>query len=167
MPVRPLCRLFFRPDRRTAVFRTAELPIPDPNYQALTEHPRRPRHGIQRDGHIPWVQQAIQLRPAGLKVARHSLLGLLLLLHFLRELPRQHSLDRDSLHFLPNAFLFEKTIEARSAMVEGDLFPSLLHGSPLSCFFLFPRARLKSGAGVRRVFLMNPCNSTIRPNLSM
>src|SRR5271157_1821519 len=167
MPVAPLYRLFFRPDRRSAVRRTAWLPILDPDYQALTEHPCRPRHGIQRDGHIPWVQQAIQLRPAGLKVARHSLFGLLLLLHFLGELPREHSFDRDSLHFFPNTFLFEKTIEGRSAMVEGDLLPILLHGSPLSCFFLLPRARLKSGTAVRRVFLMNPCNNTIRPNLSM
>src|ERR1039458_8285942 len=128
----------FRSNSVRPMFHASSFSIPNPNDQTLAEHPRRPRHGIQRDRHIPRVQQAIQLRPAGLKVSRHRLFGLLLLLHFLRELPRQHSLDRDSFHFLPNAFLFQEIIEARSAMVESDLLLSLLHGSP--------RHRLPTGA---------------------
>src|ERR1022692_1740696 len=166
IPVAALATLTCPEGSPTARFHRAKLPVANPNYQALAEHPRRPRHGIQRDRHIMRIQQAIQLRPAGLKVSRHRLFGLLLLLHFLRELPCQHSFDRDSFHFLPNAFLFQEIIEARSAMVESDLLLYLLHGSPLSCFFLLARASLKSSAGVRRVFLMNPCSSTIRPSLS-
>src|ERR1017187_2417143 len=146
------------------MFRATSFPIPNPNDQALAEHPRRPRHGVQRDRHIPRVQQAIQLRPAGLKVSRHRLFGLLLLVHFLRELPRQHPFDRDSFHFLSNTFLFQEIIEARSAMVESDLLLYLLHSSPLSCFFLLARASLKSSAGIRSESLPLPGNhrSSIR-----
>ena len=167
MPPHTLCWLFLRPTARSAMFQPAKLPIADADYQALAQRPRRPRHGIKRDRYILRVQQAIQLRPAGLKVTRHSLFGLFLLMHFPRELPRQHSFNCDRFYLLPNTFLFQKGIKARSTMVEGDLLPSLLHGSPLSCFFLLLSARLKSPVGVRLVFLMNPCSSTIRPSLSM
>jgi len=121
------------------------FPILDLNYQALAEHPRRPCHRVQGYRHIPRVQQPVQLRPAGLKVSRHGLLGLLLLLHLLRELPCQHPFDRDRFHLFANAFLFEKAIETRSAMVEGDLLRALLHGSPLSCFFWLRRATNPGG----------------------
>ena len=125
--------------RFTARLCNSGLPVINADDQALAEHPRRPRHRVQRDRHVPRVQQAIQLRPAGLKFPRHGLFGLLLPLHLPRELPCQHAFDRDRFHFLPNTFLFQKTVEARPAMVEGDLLPSSSWQPPF--LFLLVAAR--------------------------
>ena len=46
-----------------------------------------------------------------MKLLRHRLLGLLLFLHGLFQLPRQHPLDCDRLDFLSDSFLFEEAIE--------------------------------------------------------
>src|ERR1019366_4172617 len=112
-----------------------------------------------------------------MKLPCHRQFRLVLLLHRPLQLPGQHALYGDCLNFPPNAFFFEKTVKRRTAMIESFIalrsfrsFRSLhsLHWlSPLSCLLWFPRANSKSFSGVFCVFLMKPCNRTIRPFASM
>src|SRR5580658_10832624 len=103
-----------------------------------------------------------------MKLPCHRQFRLVLLVHLPLQLPGQHTLYGDRLNFPPNAFFFEKAVERRTAVIECFVALRSLHWlSPLSCLPLFLRADSKSFSGVFCVFLMKPCNRTIRPFASM
>ena len=78
--------------------------------EALAERAGGAGDGVQGDGDVARVEEAVELGAAGMKLLGHGALGLLLLPHGLLQLPRQHALN-DSLDLFTNAFGFEKTIE--------------------------------------------------------
>src|SRR5438034_7317613 len=135
--------------------------ISNTNDEALTKRLGCPRDRIERYRDVPRVQQAIQLRPARVKLPCHRLLGFSLFLHGLFELPSQHPLDCDRLDLLPNPFLFEKTIERGPTAVRSlSIFP-YAHCSPLSCLLLLRFCELDSFAVSDDVWHVNcrqcPC----------
>ena len=56
---------------------------------------------------------------------------MLLFLHGLFKLPRQHPLDCDRFDFFSDFFLFEKIIEPRTTVVRSFTILPHVHGSPL------------------------------------
>lgn len=95
------------------------------------ERPGRTSDGIERDRDVPEVKQAIQFWPARVKLFGQRLLGFLLYLHGLFELPSQDPLDSNRLDFFADSFPFEKTIESRSTVVRSFAALPCVHGSPL------------------------------------
>jgi len=69
----------------------------------------RYRHKTHRD--VTWVEQAIQLRPACVKLPRHRLLCFLLLPPGLFELPGKNPFRGDRLDLIPDCFLFQEAVE--------------------------------------------------------
>src|SRR6185312_10597362 len=97
------------------------------------------------------VEQAVDLRPAGLKELREACLGDLLLLHGFLELPRDNLFDRLHLEFFERTLLLEEVIELASHV--GIAF--LAHSLATSFIRFFAKSR--SACGVFCAFLMNPC----------
>jgi hypothetical protein len=86
--------------------------------------PCRPGDRTERYRHIPRIEQTIQLWSARVKLLRHCLFGLLLFLHDLFKLPRQHPFDGNRFDVFPDSFPFEKTVERRTTVVRSfAIFP--------------------------------------------
>src|SRR5262249_33388076 len=58
-----------------------------------------------------WIEQAIELGAAGAQIAGEGLLGLLLLLHDLRELPGEDALYGNGFDLFADALLVEEAVE--------------------------------------------------------
>src|SRR5579864_8496316 len=144
---------------------SARLRIGNLNNQSLAKGFSSAANRVQRNGDILRIEQTIKLRAARIKFLCECLFCFLLFPHGFCKLPRDHALDRNRLDFLSDAFLFQETVKSRTCMLDYAILFLCLH-CDLSCFFLFRRASSKSSSGVFRVFLMNPCKSTIRPFLS-
>ena len=79
------------------------------------DHCGGPLQAAERDV-VFRVEQPVHLGAARLQQCRHLVLGDVLLLHGLRELPCDDLLDRLRLRFLEDAFLLQESIDARSHM---------------------------------------------------
>lgn len=93
------------------------LYVIDADNDPLAENSRCPGNCVKAHGHIPGIEQTVKLRSAGVELFRHCLLGLVLFLHRLLKLPGKYSFDCHSFDLFSDSFFFEKTIEARSAVV--------------------------------------------------
>ena len=81
------------------------------DYEALAECFGGTGDGIERYRDVARIEEAIQLRAASVKLLGHGSLGLLLFPHGLLQLPRQHTLESNSLNLCADAFGFEEVIE--------------------------------------------------------
>ena len=81
------------------------------DYEALAECFGGTGDGIERYRDVARIEEAIELRAASVKLLGHSSLGLLLFPHGLLQLPRQHTLEGNSLNLCADAFGFEEVIE--------------------------------------------------------
>ena len=105
--------------------------VTNSNDYALAKRPGRSSDGIESYRNVLRVQEAIKLRPAGVKLLCHCLFGLALLEHGLFELPRQHPLNGDRFDFLPNPFFFEKAVKGRTTVAGYTATFSYFQFSPL------------------------------------
>ena len=107
------------------------LHIGEAEDEALAESSGRASDGVQRHRDIARIQEAIELRPAGMELLGHRPLRLLLFAHGLFQLPSQDALDGDGLDFLLDALLLKKTVECGATMT--DFFACLpcAHCNPL------------------------------------
>jgi hypothetical protein len=81
------------------------------DYEALAKCLGGSGNGIERYGYIARVEETIELGATGVKLLGHGSLGLLLFPHGLLQLPRQHTLEGNSLNLCADAFGFEEIIE--------------------------------------------------------
>ncbi len=117
---------------------------------------------FQGNRRVAGIKQPVELRPARVKLAGHSVFRLPLSLHFLFELPCKDTFGGDGLDLFPNSLFFKEAVESGAAVIVSSPGLSPFHWIPLSCFSLFLRASAKSSPGVFCVFFMNPCSRTIR-----
>src|SRR6266404_910914 len=139
--------------------------ISNPNNQSLAKGFSSATNCVQRNCSILRIEQTIKLRAASTQFFGEGLFCCPLFPHGFCKLPRNHTLDRNCLDFLSDALFFEETVKTRSSVLNCAVLFLCIH-CDLPCFFLFRRASSKSSSGIFRVFLMNPCKSTIRPFLS-
>ena len=78
-----------------------------------------------------------------MELSRHGLLGFSEFPPRILQLPGKNTFDSHSLNFSPNAFIIQKTIEARSAVVKDPFAQSCSHQRPLSCLLLLPSSQLQ------------------------
>ena len=81
------------------------------DYEALAKCLGGSGDGIERYRDVARIEEAIQLRAASVKLLGHGSLGFLLFPHGLLQLPRQHTLEGNSLNLCADAFGFEEVIE--------------------------------------------------------
>ena len=109
------------------------------------------------DGDVAFcLQDAIDLRPAGMHPFGERCLGDALALHLLGRLPGEGACQRLGLRGLADAVLGQEAVEGPAPM---GVFLCLAFIS-----FIRRRARSRSSAGVFRVFLMNPWTTPILPS---
>jgi hypothetical protein len=89
--------------------------------------------GVEADGDVFGIEEAIELGAASAELTGHGLLGFLLAAHGLLELPGQDALDGYSFDLFAQALFFEEAVEGGAAVVEvlANLF--WLHGAVDSC----------------------------------
>src|ERR1035438_1543882 len=113
------------------------------------DHRGRPLQAAERNV-VFRIEDTVNLGAARLEQSRHLVLGDILFLHSLGELPRDDLFHRLRLRLFEDALLLEEVVNAGTHML-------LAHRSNSFCRF---RAVVKSSSGVDRVFLMNACNAT-------
>jgi D-alanyl-D-alanine carboxypeptidase len=91
--------------------------------KSAAHHRSRPLDGIERNARLFRVEEAVELRPAGLHPRRHLRFRQREPFHLLSQLPRQHPFERRRATVLIKTFFFEKIIEIRASMgVSGHIF---------------------------------------------
>src|SRR5579864_5260590 len=103
--------------RSGETLRPRRLRVSNPDDDFLAQHVSRARDGVQRNRDVSGVQKAIKLRPTGVKLSGHGLLGLLTFPHGSLQLPRKHPFYRNRLHFVPDTFLIQEAREAGTAVI--------------------------------------------------
>src|SRR5262249_31550771 len=129
--------------------------------EAFADGPRGARDGVELDGGIVGVEQAIKLRAARAQAGSQRALADPALLHDLRELPGDHALDGDGFDLVEDTVLLQHAVQRRAAMAVA-LDPCLCHARLRLCLLMLVRASAISAAGVVRVFFRIPCSTTRR-----
>ena len=80
--------------------------------QLAPQHPRRPQQRLQRDVPARRIEQPVELRAACMHHRRHLVLGELLGLHRLQNLPGDNFLDGNRSELFQRAFFFEEAFKA-------------------------------------------------------
>jgi hypothetical protein len=86
------------------------------DHHAAADHGRGALQAGKRDV-IFRIEEAVDLRAAGLEHRSHAIFGDFLFLHGLFELPGDDLFDRLRLRLLKNAFFFQEIVNARTHVV--------------------------------------------------